>query len=195
MAQESVDYEQFTQKVIQELVGETVHHQKVYTGRISKRDIKVDVSFNYSVAGADLLFLVECKCYNHPVPVDEVEEFHSKIDDIGAHKGIMVTTVGFQDGAVKTAKGRGIALALLTKEFHQGELRYVVNSVCRPRVPLPHEGFWQGNLRGPLDCFDGGVRFEHMAQFLGIMALDAMNRKRTELSKVIPENWKGTQLK
>jgi restriction system protein len=57
---------------------------------------------------------VECKCYAHKVSVDDIEEFHSKIDDIGAHKGIMVTTVGYQEGAVKTARGRGIALALLT---------------------------------------------------------------------------------
>jgi hypothetical protein len=99
MTKTSDSYEQFTQQVISSLVGVTVHHQRVYTGRVSQRDIKVDVSFNYQIAGADLLFLVECKCYAHSVPVDDVEEFHSKIDDIGAHKEIMVTTVGFQEGA------------------------------------------------------------------------------------------------
>ncbi len=107
----------------------TVYHQKVYRGRISQRDIKIDVSFDYNVAGANLLFLVECKCYNHSGPVDDVEEFHSKIDDIGAHKGIMVTAVGFQDGTIKTAKGRGIALALLTREHQDGELVYVINTI------------------------------------------------------------------
>ena len=180
MTNTSDRYELFTQKVISSLVGVTVHHQRVYTGRISKRDIKVDVSFNYQIAGADLLFLVECKCYAHPVPVDDVEEFHSKIDDIGAHKGIMVTTVGFQEGAVKTAKGRGIALALLTNEHQPGELRYVVNSVAPPKRMPTNEGFWQGNFKGPLDSYDGGFRFENIGQFLGMLCMDAMEKERQE---------------
>lgn len=179
MSKESDDYEQFTKKVVKELVGVTVHHQKVYTGRISQRDIKIDVSFNYTIAGADLLFLVECKCYNHAVPVDDVEEFHSKIDDIGAHKGIMVTTVGFQDGTIRTAKGRGIALALLTKEHQEGELVYVVNKIGPMTTPPSNEGFWQGNVLGPLGCYNGGLRFESMGQFLGMLVMDAMNAKKS----------------
>lgn len=162
------------------LVGVTVHHQHVYTGRVSKRDIKVDVSFNYNIAGADLLFLVECKCYGHRVPVDDVEEFHSKIDDIGAHKGIMVTTVGFQDGAIKTARGRGIALALLTTEPQRGELSYVVNSASAPKPIVENTGFWQGNFKGPLDSYDGGLRFESMGQFLGMLCIDAYEKTRQE---------------
>jgi hypothetical protein len=179
MSNESDDYEQFTKRVIEELVGVTVHHQKVYRGRISQRDIKIDVSFNYTIAGADLLFLVECKCYNHAVPVDDVEEFHSKIDDIGAHKGIMVTTVGFQDGTIRTAKGRGIALALLTKEHQEGELVYVVNRIGPMTTPPSNEGFWQGNFLGPLGCYDGGLRFESMGQFLGMLVMDAMNARKS----------------
>ena len=181
MTDASDNYEQFTQHVMEALTGVTVHHQRVYTGRVSKRDIKVDVSFNYTIAdGADILFLVQCKCHNHSVPVDEVEEFHSKIDDIGAHKGIMVTTVGFQEGAIKTARGRGIALALLTTEHQPGELIYVVNA-AGPAKPEPaNEGFWQGNLRGPLDNYDGGYRFESMGQFLGMLCLDAYEQQRRQ---------------
>lgn len=172
------EYERFTRRVIEELIGTTVHHQRTYTGRVSGRDINVDVSFDYYVGGARLLFLVECKCYRHKVTIDEIEEFHSKIDDIGAHRGIMVTTVGFQDGAVRTAQGRGIALALLTKAGQPGELRYVVMSAGAPRSVPEHEGFWQGNLRGPLDRYEGGFRFETMGQFLGMLCLDAQEEQR-----------------
>ena len=158
MTKASDNYEKFTRQVMSSLVGVTVHHQRVFTGRISQREIKVDVSFNYTIAGSDLLFLVECKRYGHSVPVDDVEEFHSKIDDIGAHKGIMVTTIGYQEGAVKTARGRGIALALLTTEHQRGELQYVVNSAAPPRSMTPNDGFWQGNFKGPLDSYNGGFR-------------------------------------
>lgn len=177
----SDNYEKFTRKVIKSLVGVTVHHQRVYTGRLSKRKIKVDVSFNHNIAGgADVLFLVECKCYNHSVSVGEVEEFHSKIDDIGAHKGIMVTTVGFQEGAIKTARGRRIALALLTTEHQPGELIYVVNSASPAKLAPANTGFWQGNFRGPLDNYDGGFRFESMRQFLGMLCLDAYEEQRQQ---------------
>ena len=136
--------------------------------------------FDYDIAGANPLFLVECKCYGHSVPVDDVEEFHSKIDDIGAHKGIMVTTVGFQEGTVKTARGRGIALALLTTEQQPGELRYVVNSAGSYKPMVENREFWQGNFRGPLDSYDGGFRFESIGQFLGLLCLDAGEQQRQE---------------
>ena len=180
MSRDSDTYEQFTQQVINELVGvvTVVHHKKVYTGRVSKRDIVVDVSFNYSVAGSDILILVECKNYNHKVPVDDVEEFHSKIDDIGAHKGIMLTTMGFQSGAVKTAKGRGIGLALLTKEHQKGELVYVTNTAGPAKQSPRNKEFWRGNYRGPLGNYDGGYRFESVGQLLGMLYMDAYEEQR-----------------
>lgn len=181
MTKASDNYEQFTQRVIDSFVDAdvVVHRQRRYTGRISQREIKVDVSFNYKIAaGANVLFLVECKCYNHRVPVDDIEEFHSKIDDIGAHKGIIVTTVGFQEGAVKTAQGRGIALALLTADHQPGELVYVVNTAHNTKSSPKNDSFWQGNLRGPLDTYDGGFRFESMGQFLGMIYYDAFEEQR-----------------
>ncbi len=174
------NYEKFTQQVISSLVSMTVHHKRAYTGRVSQRKIQVDVSFNYTIAGADILFLVECKCYGHTVAVDDVEEFHSKLDDIGAHKGIMVTTVGFQKGAIKTAKGRGIALALLMTEHKPGELRYVVNSASLPKPMPSNDDFRQGNLLGPLDNYDGGFRFESFGQFLGMLCFDVYEQERKE---------------
>ena len=176
------DYELFVRQVMESLVGVTVHHQRVYTGRMSKRKIKVDVSFNYTIAkGADVLFLVECKCYKHSVSVDEVEEFYTKIDDIGAHKGIMVTTLGYQKGTIKVAKARGIALALITTEQQPGEMRYVVNTTGSFLIRPANKNFWQGNFRGPLDNYDGGFRFESMSQFLGMLCFDAAEEQRQKL--------------
>jgi len=181
MSSTSYKYEQFTQKVIEALVGVDVHHHRVYVGRISQRKIKVDVSFNYTIASANVLFLVECKCYNRSVPVGDVEEFYTKINDIGAHKGIMVTTVGFQEGAIKTARGYRIALALLTNEHQPGELTYVLNYAGPPKPRPANTGFWQGNLRGPLDSYRGGLRFESIGQFLGMLCMDAYEQERQKI--------------
>jgi hypothetical protein len=171
MSQESDEYELFVEKIYKKLLGAkvTVHRRKPYTGRVSGREIVVDVSFNYDLAGADLLCVIECKCYNHAVPVDDVEEFHSKLDDIGAQKGIMITTVGYQDGAMRTAKGRRIALALLTNKSQTGELKFVVNVGGKEKHRGEEEEFFQGNLRAPLDHFEGGYRFDSIHEFLSTL--------------------------
>ena len=133
-------------------------HQREFVGIRSQRKIKVDVSFEMSaLGGAKTTYVVECKCNKHSVPVDDVEEFHSKLDDIGAHKGIMVTTVGFQEGAIKTAKGRGIALALLTDEPQKNEIRYVVNSAQPPdfeHLMRKSDSLLQGNFKGLHDEYN-----------------------------------------
>lgn len=97
------DYESFVQLVYQLLVVDSfflgdVALQKEFLGKRSRRKIKVDVSFRLSPLGADILCLVECKYYKRKVPVGRVEEFVTKLQDIGGHKGIFVTTTGFQSG-------------------------------------------------------------------------------------------------
>lgn len=172
----SKDYEMFVQRVFESLVGVDAFQGKEYEGRITKRKIKVDVSFVLNIAGgASLLVIVECKHYSHRVPVDDVEEFHSKLDDIGAQKGILVTTVGFQDGAVKAARGRRIALALLTTSSQPREIQYVVNRLCIPgAVHRPKStNFFQGNVQGLISETSVGLRFESFSQLLGMLIIDA----------------------
>jgi len=54
----------------------------------------------------------ECKNYGHKVPVDDAEEFHAKLEQVGADrtKGTMITPVGFDTGTVEYAKSKGIGL-------------------------------------------------------------------------------------
>jgi hypothetical protein len=179
----SEEYESFVSQVIASLVGFQVFEGRTYVGRISGRNIKVDVSFVLNVAGgADVLVLVECKHYKSKVPVDDVEEFHSKIDDIGAHKGILITTIGFQSGALKAAKGRRIALALLTKEPQPGEIRYVMASARERELPPGRESrdFLQGNIKGVLGIDSGSIRFENGGGLIGMLLAEAMSRNARE---------------
>jgi hypothetical protein len=94
-----------------------------------------------------------------------VDEFFGKLHDIGAHKGIMVTTVGYQNGAIKTAKGHKIALASLSKEPERRKIIFVLNAKGKNEKE-PNENFWQGNLRRPSDSYEVGWRFESMPPFL-----------------------------
>jgi hypothetical protein len=88
-----------------------VHHNKKYKGK-SGHMHQIDVVAELELAGTSLIIPVECKCYSHKVGIDEIMEFATRIEDIGAHKGIVVTTTGFQSGAVRFAKSKGIALVI-----------------------------------------------------------------------------------
>lgn len=172
----SVDYEKFVESVLVTMVGAEVYRGKAYVGRITGRTIKVDVSFSITVAGgASILILVECKCYGHKVPVDDVEEFHSKLDDIGAQKGIMVTTVGFQSGARTAAKGRRIALALLTPSSASKELSYVINADDDEVLYEPiRSDFMHGTIYGLVTDSPCGMAFMNFSQLSGILMLDSL---------------------
>lgn len=84
-------------------------HLKRYTGK-SGQEHEVDVSFEIELAGVKFLVVVECKDYGRTVGVDDVMTFVYRVRDIAAHKGLLVTTRGFQAGAVTVAKAEGIGL-------------------------------------------------------------------------------------
>lgn len=175
-------YEEFVSQVMREFFDVDAVRGTTFVGRVTDRKIKVDASFELRIAGgANLLVILECKHYKDKVSVDDVEEFHSKIDDIGAHKGIMFTTKGYQSGAKKAALGRGIALALLTIDSQPGEIQYIVATAAE--VPMrEHQlpDLLQGNLVGVVSQSESGIRFGGFGQLMGMLVMEALIRKRRE---------------
>ncbi|MEM9271525.1 MAG: restriction endonuclease [Cyanobacteria bacterium P01_F01_bin.143] len=90
----------------------TSYHRRQYLGK-SGHHHEIDVSIEFRVNGMKFIVLIECKSYRNKVGISEVLEFSSRIDDIGAHKGVMVTTCGFQKGAIVFAKSKGITCAVV----------------------------------------------------------------------------------
>ena len=76
----------------------------------AKGTYEVDASARIRFDEMSLLFLVECKHWSRAVPQDVILSMKSKIEDLGAHKGIIVSDGGFQSGAIKLARANGIAL-------------------------------------------------------------------------------------
>jgi hypothetical protein len=104
------DYETFAASLVNDFTlsrGIEVFRRRKFVGRRSRRKIVIDVSFEMDYGGFTVLFLVECKLYSRKVEVGDIEEFRTKIEDIGAHKGLVFSTIGFQSGAVKTANTLG----------------------------------------------------------------------------------------
>lgn len=92
-----------------------VLHKPSYYSRDRQKNIIFDVSVEVYHKGSEAPFLIwiwECKNYSHKVPVDDVEEFHAKLNQVGADKtkGAIITPVGFDEGAYEFARSKGIAL-------------------------------------------------------------------------------------
>ena len=114
--QTPVQYEQHVEKLFSkelekyvDLQDFRIFHDKRYSGK-SGHQHQIDVSAEFKIAGAKILIVIECKQYTRSVGVDDVLVLASRIEDIGAHKGILVATTGFQAGAFKIAQSRRIAL-------------------------------------------------------------------------------------
>ena len=100
-----------------------IYQQKKYLGK-SGHHHSIDVSVEFELVGLKFIVLIECKHYKRRVGIDDLLEFAARLDDVGAHKGIVVTPMGFQEGAIKTAQAKGIALV---KFNHEG---FAVSSVA-----------------------------------------------------------------
>ncbi len=71
---------------------------------------QIDVYAEYSALGTVMKVLCECKQYKNNISREKVAVLADKLRSIGAQKGILLSTAGFQKGAIQYAKVHGIAL-------------------------------------------------------------------------------------
>lgn len=99
-----------------------VHKKKGYYSEARKSNIIFDVTVEkylenpntHSSLVPAIVVVIECKDYSGNISVDDVEEFHAKLQQIGADntKGLMITRYGsFQKGAISYAMSQHIGLA------------------------------------------------------------------------------------
>jgi hypothetical protein len=92
-----------------------IFSKKSYYSRDRGDNIIVDISIETFVSGASdysLLTVVECKSYDSPIPVDDIEEFHSKVQQIAGDnvKAIFVTKSALQKSALSYAKSKKMGI-------------------------------------------------------------------------------------
>jgi len=101
-----------------------VFMKKGYFSPLRNSNITFDLSIEIWLPNAEkysILYLIECKDYtNKKVPVDDVEEFITKINGVAGlgHcvKGVMISNNSFQVGAIEIAKRAGLMLIEVTSE-------------------------------------------------------------------------------
>lgn len=70
---------------------------------------EIDVTVRFNALGVDFLVLVECKHYRRNVEREVFQVLHDKVRQLGAHKGMVFATSGFQSGAIEYAEAHGMA--------------------------------------------------------------------------------------
>ena len=90
----------------------SVQHLRRVQGEAGEYEIDVVVEMEI-LGGSRIVVLVECKRYRSAVKRDVVMVLEAKLRDTGAHKGIVISTSGFQRGALEYAESRGIATVTL----------------------------------------------------------------------------------
>ena len=100
------------------LPGASVRKNVRVLGIKTGRPRQIDVIVERDLSGFRLTIAVDCKCYKQKVDVNDVERFLGMLDDIRVSKGVLMTTNGYTETALKRAKNesRDIELRILTTE-------------------------------------------------------------------------------
>jgi len=73
-------------------------------------EYQIDIYAEFVAISAKFKVIVECKRYSRPIEREKVALLADKVRSIGANKGVLISTSGFQSGAVEYAKVHGISL-------------------------------------------------------------------------------------
>jgi hypothetical protein len=145
----SLTYEKFVaftfEGLVDSKIGKVIRDVSL-KGKRTGHHHQIDILIELSIAGIKLMVLVECKHYKSKVRIDDILAFAQRIDDIGAHKGVLVTTVGFQKGAAKVADAHRIAL-VTTEPIWQVRM-YEMDSTGKPLGWVDGEIYIGGPCRG-----------------------------------------------
>lgn len=74
---------------------------------------KIDVFVTFEQYGIKCSWVVECKYWNRNVPKEKVLTLQRIVDDVGADRGVLISKIGFQSGAIKAARVSNITLTSL----------------------------------------------------------------------------------
>lgn len=92
-----------------------IFKKKPYYSKTRDGNIITDISIETYLPGVDdysILTIIECRNLSKTVPIDDIEEFDSKLNQIGEHntKGILISKLGFQRSTLTFAKSKKISL-------------------------------------------------------------------------------------
>jgi hypothetical protein len=73
-------------------------------GRLSKTPREIDILLTTTVFGCSMQLVIECKNWNSKLDVADIGTFIDKLNDVGISKGIIISKLGYSEGAYNRAR-------------------------------------------------------------------------------------------
>jgi restriction endonuclease len=104
-------YEELAHKIVEELMPHAVVTLDDHPyGHETETPRQIDVSAKWKDGENDYLLIVQVKDLSRPADINTVGTFRSVIQDVGAHKGVLICSGGFAKKARTYARKLGIGL-------------------------------------------------------------------------------------
>lgn len=108
-----------------------VTHNEEVVGTISGTLRQIDVSVRKKIGQFDLFIAIQCKDTKRPVDIRGIEESIGLFQDVGAHKGAIVSASGFSESAKKRGAKSGLELyTLVDAESHDWRVTVSIPVLC-----------------------------------------------------------------
>lgn len=101
---------------------------------------QLDGRIRFQAYGMPFTIIVECKRYSNSVKRDALVVLQDKIQELGAQKGILITTSSFQSGAVQYAKNHGLTLVQLRQKDGDFKEKYFTDFTADFETPIKKDG-------------------------------------------------------
>ncbi|MCW3111179.1 MAG: hypothetical protein JWQ09_5685 [Segetibacter sp.] len=102
------EYEEFVFNYFQSKYREAnIKHNASKKGYLSLTSRQIDILITQYICGYEIEIAIECKNWNKPLDVEDVEKFISKLNDIKVTKGAMVCRNGYTKAAKRLATSAG----------------------------------------------------------------------------------------
>jgi len=119
------------------------YQKKGYFSKDRQSEIITDISIETFLPDASdysLLTIIECKDYSSAIPVDDLEEFHSKIQQIAGNnvKAIFATSAALQKSTLNFAKSKKIGVI---RYLPDNQVKWIISFMTSRQERLNHSEF------------------------------------------------------
>lgn len=140
------EYELAVKGILDAAGEELLSYESEHQPRLAGPDGEyvIDVVARFSALGGTFTVLVECKHEKRKVERQDIQILHTKLQSLGAQKGIVFSVSGFQAGALEYALAHGIA----TVQLADGNTTWFTRRAGPPTPPPPwtniqkYVGWW-----------------------------------------------------
>jgi hypothetical protein len=118
-----LDWKAYEQEVkahfLSEYPSARIQHNVKIPGKLSKVERQIDVLIEQELCDLSFTIVIDAKRHKRKIDVKDIEEFIGLVRDVGAHKGVMISTEGYTTAAITRAHADDADVILDVLNFKQ----------------------------------------------------------------------------